>query len=112
MTELASKHAKARAPSTTHDSSAEWQRQESDEKGDVDEWEGDLLVLAVGNAQQAGDIACCPSHTYPHMTSQTLACDQANGHCILLSSINCKTVFMLFCCQLSSTLTVALFPMI
>ena len=52
--ELASKHAKARAPSTTHDSSAEWQKQEHGEKGDVDEWEGELLVLAVGNAQQAG----------------------------------------------------------
>lgn len=54
MHELASKHAKARAPSTTHDSSTEWQKQEHAEKGDVDSWEGDLLVLAVGNAQQAG----------------------------------------------------------
>ena len=52
--ELASKHAKARAPSTTHDSSTEWQKQKHGEKGDVDSWEGDLLVLAVGNAQQAG----------------------------------------------------------
>lgn len=54
MTELASKHAKARAPHTSHDSAAEWQRQESGEEGDVDQWEGDLLILAVGNAQQAG----------------------------------------------------------
>lgn len=56
MTELASKHAKARAPRTTHDSAAEWQRQESMDKGDVDQWEGDLLILAVGNAQQAGEL--------------------------------------------------------
>ena len=54
MNELASKFTKARAPSTRHDSSAEWQRQESGDKGEVEEWEGDLLVLAVGNAQQAG----------------------------------------------------------
>ena len=54
VAELASKHAKARAPSTTHDSAADWQQQEPGEKGSVDEWEGDLLILAVGNAQQAG----------------------------------------------------------
>ena len=54
VTELASKHAKARAPRTTHDSASEWQRQEAGDKGEFDEWEGDLLVLAVGNAQQAG----------------------------------------------------------
>lgn len=59
MTELASKHAKARAPSTTHGSAAEWQRQESAEKGEVDQWEGDLLILAVGNAQQAGMMHLC-----------------------------------------------------
>ena len=58
VTELASKHAKGRAPSTTHDSASEWQRQESGEKGDVDQWEGDLLILAVGNAQQAGMMHC------------------------------------------------------
>lgn len=56
MTELASKHAKARAPQTSHDSAADWQRQESGEKGEVDQWEGDLLILAVGNAQQAGEV--------------------------------------------------------
>ncbi|DBA99344.1 hypothetical protein WJX82_009085 [Trebouxia sp. C0006] len=59
--ELASKHAKARAPSTTHDSSTKWQKQEHGEKGTVDSWEGDLLVLAVGNAQQAGGgMKMCP----------------------------------------------------
>ena len=52
--ELSSKHAKARAPNTHHDSSAEWQRQSSSAKGEVEEWEGDLLILGVGNAQQAG----------------------------------------------------------
>lgn len=57
MTELASKHAKARAPRTTHDSAAEWQRQEAGDKGGVDQWEGDLLILAVGNAQQAGKVS-------------------------------------------------------
>ena len=55
VSELASKHAKARAPQTTHDSAADWQRQESGDKGDVDQWEGDLLILAVGNAQLAGE---------------------------------------------------------
>lgn len=55
VTELASKHAKARAPQTTHDSAADWQRQESGDKGNVDQWEGDLLILAIGNAQQAGE---------------------------------------------------------
>lgn len=61
MTELASKHAKARAPRTTHDSAAEWQRQESGDKGEVDQWEGDLLILAVGNAQQAGKVSLAPA---------------------------------------------------
>ncbi|KAL3140306.1 hypothetical protein ABBQ38_004571 [Trebouxia sp. C0009 RCD-2024] len=61
VTELASKHAKARAPHTSHDSAAEWQRQESGKEGGVDQWEGDLLVLAVGNAQQAGGgMKMCP----------------------------------------------------
>lgn len=61
VNELASKFTKARAPSTRHDSSAEWQRQESGDKGEVEEWEGDLLVLAVGNAQQAGGgMKMCP----------------------------------------------------
>lgn len=55
MTELASKHAKARAPHTTHENAADWQQQESGDKGEVDQWEGDLLILAVGNAQQAGE---------------------------------------------------------
>lgn len=54
LTELASKHAKARAPHTSHGSASEWQRQESGKEGGVDQWEGDLLILAVGNAQQAG----------------------------------------------------------
>lgn len=61
--ELASKHAKARAPNTQHDSSTEWQRQGVDAKGDIEEWEGDLLILGVGNAQQAGGlmlIRACP----------------------------------------------------
>lgn len=69
MTELASKHAKARAPHTSHESAAEWQRQESGDKGDVDEWEGDLLVLAVGNAQQAGKAS-----------SRTIAAARCDAH--------------------------------
>ena len=52
--ELSSKRAKARAPNTHHDSSSEWQRQGAGAKGEVEEWEGDLLILGVGNAQQAG----------------------------------------------------------
>ena len=56
VTELASKHARARAPHTTQRSSAEWQTQQGGQEGKVDEWEGDLLVLAVGNAQQAGQV--------------------------------------------------------
>ena len=67
--ELASKHAKARAPSTTHDSSAEWQKQEHGEKGDVDQWEGELLVLAVGNAQQAGKQHLIIAKGSQHSTS-------------------------------------------
>ena len=55
VTELASKHAKGRAPHTSHGSAADWQRQQSGDKGNVDQWEGDLLVLAIGNAQQAGE---------------------------------------------------------
>ena len=56
MNELSSKHAKARSPSTQHDSAAEWQQQtaKEDAKGKEEEWEGDLLILGVGNAQQAG----------------------------------------------------------
>ena len=56
VNELSSKHAKGRAPNTTHQSSAEWQKQESSEKREVEDWEGDLLVLAVGNAQKAGMV--------------------------------------------------------
>lgn len=60
VNELSSKHAKARAPSTQHDSAAEWQQQTAQEgaKGKEEEWEGDLLILGVGNAQQAGMQLC------------------------------------------------------
>jgi hypothetical protein len=113
VNELASKHAKARAPSTTHDSSTEWQKQEQGEKGDVDSWEGDLLVLAVGNAQQAGgprnhlftsvmqlrDLLCpkCVSRGFRLLLTLGSCGVQLIASCMMLKHPICREVFPLLC---------------
>ena len=53
--ELSSKEVTAKAPHLRQESAAEWQVASSNDQGSSDEtWEGKLLILGVGNAQQAG----------------------------------------------------------